>query len=128
MYHSFCNQIGGSQIVNLNTPQVHPILSRCFYATTQWFTVLERDGAVSVLKWTSRVNLDQDYDYMMIPINISQSHWYLEIPMPPWGAHARGGLLALASLDSCHTLGNSSTKSKPATLAPYHSLHVRVTI
>jgi hypothetical protein len=44
----------------------------------------------------------------------------------PWGAHASGGPLALASLDNCHALGISRTKAKPATLAPCHPLHVRV--
>jgi hypothetical protein len=44
----------------------------------------------------------------------------------PWGVHASGGLLALASLDSYHTLGISSTTVKPVTLAPCHPHHVRV--
>jgi hypothetical protein len=39
-------------------------------------------------------------------------------------SHTRGGLLTLASLDICHTLGISNTKAKPVTLSPYHSLHV----
>jgi hypothetical protein len=41
--------------------------------------------------------------------------------LAPFCVDASGGLLALASLDSCRTLGNHSTKAKHTTLAPDHS-------
>ena len=32
-----------------------------------------------MLKWTKKSNLDQDYDLMLVPVNISKHHWYLAV-------------------------------------------------
>ena len=73
------SQIGGGQNNNKTTTlQVHPSLPRCYYANTQWFTKLQGEGtATGLLKWTKNTNFDEDYDLMLIPINVRNNHWYL---------------------------------------------------
>jgi Ulp1 family protease len=75
------SQIGGGQNNNkTTTPQVHPGLPRCYYASTQWFTKLQEEGSTETfLKWTKKTNFDQDYDLMLIPINILYNYWYLAV-------------------------------------------------
>ena len=75
------SQIGGGQNNNkTTTPQVHPSLPRCYYASTLWFTKLQEVGATAgFLKWTRNTNFDKDYDLMLIPINIKNNHWYLTV-------------------------------------------------
>ena len=74
------SQIGGGQNGNVTTPQVHPNLPRCYYTNTHWFTKLQKEGATKeLLRWTRKTNLDQEYDLMMVPVNISKQHWYLAV-------------------------------------------------
>ncbi len=77
----WCSQIGGGQNNNkTTTPQVHPSLPRCYYASTLWFTKLQEVGATAgFLKWTRNTNFDKDYDLMLIQINIKNNHWYLVV-------------------------------------------------
>ena len=76
----WCSQIGGGQNGNATTPQVHPNLPRCYYVNTHWFTKLQKEGVTKeLLKWTKKSNLDQDYDLMLVPVNISKHHWYLAV-------------------------------------------------
>ena len=74
-------QVGGGigDKAGTGRPQIAPHLPRCYYVSSHWFSKLTEDGRADhqkVARWTSGVNVFQDYDVMLIPI-IRSYHWYL---------------------------------------------------
>jgi hypothetical protein len=64
-------------------PQLNQQLPRCYFASTYWYTRMTSEGAFSyesVKSWTARSKILQEYDLMIIPIQVpTRDHWILSV-------------------------------------------------
>jgi Ulp1 family protease len=83
MMRWWSDQVNGRFGKNHPPPQSNPNMPRCYFVSTYWYTRMTSDCEFShenVERWTECVKIIQDYDLMIIPINIlTRDHWVLAV-------------------------------------------------